>query len=144
VEIYTIGFTRKTAQEFFERIAVSGARSLTDVRRHPETQLSGFAKGRDLAYLLSHLSNVSYRREMLLAPSDSLLAAYRSKALDWKAYEEGYVCELAERKVESVLSRADYDRTVLLCSEATSEKCHRRVAVDYLARHWGPIVRVDL
>jgi uncharacterized protein (DUF488 family) len=144
VEIYTIGFTRKTAQEFFERIAASGARSLTDIRRHPDTQLSGFAKGRDLAYLLPKLSDVSYRSEVLLAPSESLLAAYRSKLLDWKEYEQGYASELAERRVETVLSRSDFDRTLLLCSEATSEKCHRRLAVNYLTRHWGPISRIDL
>jgi uncharacterized protein YeaO (DUF488 family) len=81
---------------------------------------------------------------MMLAPSDSLLSSYRSKTLDWKEYEQGYVAELVERKVETALAREDFNRTILLCSEATSEQCHRRLAVDYLARHWGPISRIDL
>jgi uncharacterized protein (DUF488 family) len=144
LEIYTIGFTRKTAEEFFERLLNSGARALIDVRRHPDTQLSGFAKGRDLVYLLPKLSQLPYQSELLLAPSDSLLAAYRGKTLNWQQYEQGYLVELAERGVETALSRSDFDKAVLLCSEATTEKCHRRLAVEYLSRHWGPISRIDL
>jgi uncharacterized protein (DUF488 family) len=144
LEIYTIGFTRKTAKEFFERLLNSGARALIDVRRHPDTQLSGFAKGRDLVYLLPKLSQLPYQSELLLAPSDSLLAAYRSKALNWQQYERGYFAELAERGVETALSYSDFDKVVLLCSEATAENCHRRLAVEYLARYWGPISRIDL
>jgi hypothetical protein len=106
--------------------------------------LSGFAKGRDLVYLLPRLSRIPYQSELLLAPSDSLLAAYRSKALDWQQYEQGYLIELAERNVETTLSRSDFDKAVLLCSEATADKCHRRLAVEYLARHWGPVSRIDL
>lgn len=144
MEIYTIGFTQKTAEQFFERIKSSGARSLTDIRRHPDSQLSGFAKGRDLSYLLLRLTNIPYREELLLAPSDAILRAYRDKKLTWKEYEREYNLELAERRVEDALKPVDLDGTVLLCSEATAEKCHRRLCVEYLAHRWGPIHRTDL
>jgi uncharacterized protein (DUF488 family) len=144
LEIYTIGFTRKSAREFFERIRASGARSLTDVRRHPDSQLSGFAKGRDLAYFLPALAGISYRLEQLLAPSPGLLAAYRDKTLNWSGYEQGFFSELTGRCVEAKLRRKDLDATILLCSEPTAERCHRRLCVEYLSRHWGAITRIDL
>jgi uncharacterized protein (DUF488 family) len=144
LEIYTIGFTRKTAEQFFERIKASGASSLTDVRRHPDSQLSGFAKGRDLSYLLPRLSSIPYRAELLLAPSDEILRAYRGRKLTWPEYERAYLSELAERRVEDVLDAEALAATILLCSEESPAKCHRRLAVEYLSRYWGAITQIDL
>jgi uncharacterized protein (DUF488 family) len=49
------------------------------------------------------------------------------------------------RKVESALSKESFGRrTVLLCSEATAEQCHRRLALEYLQSHWGGFTIVHL
>jgi uncharacterized protein (DUF488 family) len=144
LEIYTLGFTKKTAEQFFEIICQSSARSLTDVRRNPDSQLSGFAKGRDLKYLLPKLTSLPYRLELLLAPSQRILQDYRSKKLSWSEYEVEYLLELAERQVEHYLSEDMVDGTIFLCSEDTTAKCHRRLSVEYLSRHWGPIKQTDL
>ena len=144
MRVFTIGFTRKSAEQFFELIRSAGARSLTDVRRRPDTQLSGFAQARDLRYFVPKLADISYRHELLLAPSTELLNDYRRHGLAWEDYVPRYLGELAERRVETKLKRADLDGTILLCSEPTTERCHRRLCLEYLGEHWGPIERVDL
>jgi uncharacterized protein (DUF488 family) len=144
VRVFTIGFTRKSAEQFFELIRSSGARSLTDVRRRPDTQLSGFAQARDLRYFVPKLAGVSYRHELLLAPSTELLNDYRRHGLAWDDYVPRYLAELRERRVETALEPGDFDETILLCSEPTTKQCHRRLCLEYLSEHWGAITRIDL
>jgi uncharacterized protein (DUF488 family) len=144
MRVYTIGFTRKSAEQFFELIRSAGARSLTDVRRRPDTQLSGFAQARDLRYFVPILAGISYRHELLLAPSTELLNDYRRRGLAWSDYVPRYLAELRERRVEAVLEPADFEETILLCSEPTTQQCHRRLCLEYLAPHWGTITRIDL
>jgi uncharacterized protein (DUF488 family) len=144
MRVFTIGFTRKSAEQFFELIRSAGARSLTDVRRRPDTQLSGFAQARDLRYFVPKLAGISYRHELLLAPSTELLNDYRRHGLAWADYVPRYLAELRERRVESALKPADLDETILLCSEPTTERCHRRLCLEYLSEHWGTITRIDL
>ena len=144
LRIFTIGFTRKSAEQFFELIRSAGARSLTDVRRRPDTQLSGFAQARDLRYFLPKLAGIPYRHELLLAPSTELLNDYRRRGLAWDDYVPRYLADLRERRVEHVLKPADLDETILLCSEPATQQCHRRLCLEYLAEHWGAITRIDL
>ena len=139
MEIYSIGFTKTTAESFFARLSASGVRRLLDVRRNPSSQLSGFAKGRDLPYFLRELVGAEYVYEPLLAPSDEILAAYKRRGeMPWPEYEERFIALLREREVERRLDRdAFLTPTALHCSEATPERCHRRLALEYLAEHWG-------
>jgi uncharacterized protein (DUF488 family) len=144
VRVFTIGFTRKSAEQFFELIRSAAARSLTDVRRRPDTQLSGFAQARDLHYFLPKLAGIPYRHELLLAPSTELLNDYRRHGLAWEDYVPRYLAELRERRVETVLDPAAFDETILLCSEPTTQQCHRRLCLEYLEKYWGTITRIDL
>jgi uncharacterized protein (DUF488 family) len=144
VRVHTIGFTQKSAEQFFELIRSAGARSLTDVRRRPDTQLSGFAQARDLRYFVPKLAGITYRHELLLAPSTELLNDYRRHGLQWADYVPRYLAELRERQVETALKPSDLDETILLCSEPTTEQCHRRLCLEYLGEHWGTITRIDL
>lgn len=141
----TIGFTKKSAKQFFSILKEFGVKTLIDTRIRNSSQLSGFAKANDLEYFVKMLLSANYRHESLLAPSAESLKAYRNKELTWSEYEERYKTLLNERHVEKLLDqKLFFDHAVLLCSEDTSAKCHRRLAVDYLAEHWGPIFRKDL
>ena len=44
LKLYTIGFTKKSAEDFFELLSASGAVRLVDVRLKNVSQLAGFAK----------------------------------------------------------------------------------------------------
>ena len=137
VTIYTIGFTKKPAREFFGLLSESKARRLVDVRLNNVSQLSGFAKKADLAFFVHEICGMQYHHEPLLAPTSELLDSYRSGSVSWAEYEAAFNNLLTERAVELSLTRDLVDDSVLLCSEPTAQKCHRRLAAEYLARHWG-------
>jgi uncharacterized protein (DUF488 family) len=145
VEIYTIGFTQTTAEHFFRRLADAEVARLLDVRLNNSSQLAGFAKAQDLPYFLRELVGARYEHEPLLAPTQALLDAYKKHKGSWTLYEREFMALMAERRIESVLDPADFEtRTALLCSEATPERCHRRLVCDYLAMHWPAVRAIHL
>ncbi len=115
------------------------------MRLNNVSQLAGFSKRDDLAYFLGAICQAEYHHELLLAPSPELFDAYRHKHGAWDVFERGFLALMGERQVERKLDRALFaGPTVLLCSEPTAEHCHRRLALEYLARHWGDIEPVHL
>ena len=142
MDIYSIGFTHKSAREFFEILKANGIERLLDVRLSNTSQLAGFTKQADLEYFLKEICGAAYEHEPLLAPSEELFRAYRKEHGSWEALATGYLKLLKQRKVESALSKASFrKKTVLLCSEAAPDQCHRRLALEYLQKHW-PEIRV--
>ena len=132
--IYTIGFTKKSAKEFFEALRRSGARHLLDIRLHNTSQLAGFTKRDDFRYFLRQIANMEYHEMPILAPEDSFLNEYR-KTGDWAKFEQSYLELIRQRQVERHIDPALFeDGVVLLCSEAEPNRCHRRLAAEYLTR----------
>jgi uncharacterized protein (DUF488 family) len=145
VEIYTIGFTQTTAEHFFGRLKAAGIRRLLDVRLNNSSQLAGFAKARDLPYFLGELVGASYQHDPRLAPTARLLEDYKKRKGDWSHYERDFMELMAEREIERVISPNDFEiSTALLCSEATAERCHRRLVCEYLAQYWPNVRPIHL
>jgi uncharacterized protein (DUF488 family) len=134
--LYTIGFTQKTAEEFFGLLQSAGIRKLVDVRENRVGQLSGFAKFPDIAYFLDRLLGIEYVHEPLFAPTPEIRERYQATK-DWDEYERSFRVLMAERDVPQAIDPAAYEGCVaLLCSEPTAEKCHRRLVGEMLAEHW--------
>ena len=145
VEAYTIGFTRKSAEQFFGTLGKVGVRRLIDVRCNNTSQLAGFSKRDDLRYFLREICGIEYVHEPSLAPTADLLSSYRKSKLGWDEYEQRYLQLIASRGVEDKIDRRLFDvPTALLCSEATAEHCHRRLALEYLGSRWGDLNVVHL
>jgi uncharacterized protein (DUF488 family) len=145
VEIYTTGFTQKSAEEFFESLRRGGIKRLLDVRLNNVSQLAGFSKREDLRYFLRALLGVDYLHEPLLAPTQELLDSYRKAKSGWGAYEQRFLALMREREIERRIDRSLFDiPTVLLCSEATAEHCHRRLVAEYLQAAWGDLTITHL
>jgi uncharacterized protein (DUF488 family) len=146
MEIFTIGFTKTTAEDFFGRLKSNRIERLLDVRLNNRSQLAGFAKRDDLAFFLRELIEASYEHAPLLAPTEEILNAYKRKgAMPWSEYEDRFLALMQERRIESELDKASFERrTVLLCSEDTPDRCHRRLVAEYLADHWGGIEIIHL
>jgi len=142
VILYTIGFTKTSAENFFGRIRKAGVSAVLDVRLKTDSQLSGFAKKQDLVFFLKELLDVGYRQELMLAPTKSLLDSYKKKDISWSTYESAYIELISARKVESMIKPEDVDRSCFLCSEDTPHKCHRRLAAEYLSSCWGEIIQI--
>ena len=137
MKVFTIGFTRKTAAEFFGLLRQSPAQRVVDVRLNNTSQLSGFAKKDDLAYFLQEICGMDYRHLPELAPTKEMLYAYRQEHRDWNAYAGQFLALMRERRIEQTVPREIIEGACLLCSEAHPAQCHRRLAAEYLDRAWG-------
>ncbi len=145
MEICTIGFTQSTAERFFARLADARVERLLDVRLNNTSQLAGFAKVQDLPFFARELVGATYEHEPLLAPTQDILDAYKKRKGDWAAYETEFLALMEHRRIHEVLSPASFERrTVLLCSEATAEHCHRRLVCEFLAERWPDVEIVHL
>lgn len=85
MRLFTIGFTKKSAESFFETLRKSGARRVVDVRLNNVSQLAGFAKKQDLAYFLDEICGMEYVHEPLLAPTQEMLDEYKKQRGRWQA-----------------------------------------------------------
>ncbi len=143
--LYTIGFAQKNAEKFFMLLREHEVKYLVDVRLRPNGQLSGFARGNDLAYFLPALSNCEYVHNPLLAPAPEILDDYR-KDKDWNAYVRRFDALMEQRNVPCVLDRTIFESApcCLLCSEPTPEQCHRRLVAERIARSWASVNVVHL
>ena len=145
MEIYSIGFTQKSAAQFFDLLKCHSIRRLLDVRLNNVSQLAGFSKRDDLAYFLREIVGAEYQHEPMLAPTQELLDAYKKLKGNWSDYERNFNALMAEREVDKRLDPNSFNvPTVLLCSEATAEHCHRRLVLDFLNERWGGVRAVHL
>ena len=139
MKIYTIGFTKKTAEQFFETLSASGAKRLVDVRLNNVSQLAGFAKKQDIAYFLGKICGMDYVHLPVLAPTRELLDEYKKRKGDWQIYERGFLSLMRERRIEETVSREVLADSCLLCSEDKPHHCHRRLVAEYLKEHWSDV-----
>jgi uncharacterized protein (DUF488 family) len=134
--LFTIGFTKKTAEEFFRLLQDAKVEKLIDIRENRVGQLAGFAKYPDLAFFLRRVAGITYDYQPIFAPSTEIRTAYR-ESHDWAEYEKLYLELMAQRRALEQVEPASFEgRVAFLCSEAEPEKCHRRLVAEMLAQDW--------
>ena len=146
MRLYTIGFTQKTAEEFFNLLKSNHVQRLADIRLRPDGQLAGFAKKDDLPYFLLHLADgCQYVHLPMLAPTKEILDGYRGDH-NWPRYVAVFEALMDQRGIPAGLDKGEFDRlaTCLLCSESTAEKCHRRLVAERLAAYWPDLDVIHL
>lgn len=145
MRIHMIGFTKKTAEEFFGLLRHAGIKRLIDIRLHNSSQLAGFTKQNDLAFFLKKICGADYTHEPLLAPTQEIMDAYKKRKGSWAEFEKAFLKLMAQRKIEKTLDGSLF-RTpaVLLCSEVKAGECHRSLVLKYLDRKWGNVDGVHL
>ena len=145
MEVYSIGFTQKTAEQFFTLLRRAGIRQLLDVRLNNVSQLAGFTKRDDLRFFLREVCGADYQHEPLLAPTKEMLKEYKKNKGSWLDYETKFLALMTDRKIEERIDRTLFSvPTALLCSEPTAEHCHRRLVLEYLRDKWGDLTIAHL
>jgi uncharacterized protein (DUF488 family) len=139
MKIYTIGFTKKSAEEFFTKLQQAGVQRVVDIRLNNVSQLAGFSKKDDLSYFLRAICNLDYVHLPKLAPTQLILDEFKKRKGDWQIYERQFLELLASRQIEKKISRELIDGACLLCSEDTPTHCHRRLVAEYLKGKWGDV-----
>jgi uncharacterized protein (DUF488 family) len=145
MNLYTIGFTHKTARQFFDLLQQNGVQRIIDIRLYPGGQLAGFTKQADLPYFLRELIDCDYRHLSELAPTDELLKSFRSDK-NWQKYEPAFFALMQQRGIPEKLDRSLFEEKTccLLCSEATPEHCHRRLVAELLASKWEGVTVIHI
>jgi len=143
VHICTVGFTKKTAKEFFERLRLFRIQRVIDVRLNNISQLAGFSKKGDLEYFLEQILGVTYIHMPMLAPTQDILDAYKKHQGDWPVYEQQFLELMRKREIEKRLEPSMIDGGCLLCSEDKPHHCHRRLVAEYLSQKWGEAVKIE-
>jgi uncharacterized protein (DUF488 family) len=144
IKIFTIGFTKTTACNFFDRLKKSGAKKIVDVRLNNVSQLSGFAKRDDLKFFADQLCGTTYEHIPELAPTKDILDDYKKrKEMSWEEYEERFLKLMADRQIEK-LNPDRIDGGCLLCSEDKPHYCHRRLVAEYLKKKWDDVKIIHL
>ncbi len=126
IHLYTIGFTKKSAEEFFSKLCGSDIKRVVDVRLNNVSQLAGFTKKDDLRYFLRTICGIEYMHLPTLAPTKELLDAYKKQKGLWETYEKGFIELMSSRRVAEAVSKDLLDGACLLCSEDEPQHCHRR------------------
>lgn len=132
IKLYTIGFKKKSAQEFFELLKAYNVKRLIDIRLNNTSQLAGFTKSRDLLYFLKEICKAEYIHKPELAPTKALLDNYKKNKLTWQDYEGIFNGILSDRKINEKIKLEELDNACLLCSEQEPDQCHRRLVAEYL------------
>jgi uncharacterized protein (DUF488 family) len=144
IEVFTIGFTQKTARTFFELLRSSGAKRIVDVRLNNISQLAGFAKKDDLRYFAHEVCDIDYMHLPELAPTKDILDAYKKHRGDWAVYTEKFLKLMEQRRVEDTIPKDILDGGCLLCSEHEPEHCHRSLVIQYLQERWNGTATVKV
>ncbi|MDR3090521.1 MAG: DUF488 domain-containing protein [Desulfobulbaceae bacterium] len=139
MKIFTIGFTKKNAEQFFGRLKAAGLSKIIDIRLNNVSQLAGFTKKDDLRFFLREILGIDYVHEPQLAPTKDILDAYKKNGGNWDAYERGFLDLLSSRHIEKKLDKNTFAGACLLCSEANPEHCHRRLVAEYLRDQWNDV-----
>jgi len=139
MKIFTIGFTKKSAEEFFTKLSRAGVKRIVDVRLNNVSQLAGFTKRDDLRYFTKAICGVEYVHLPDLAPTQDMLDEYKKKGRDWSVYEKKFLDLMVKRRIEATIPKEVIDSACLLCSEDKPYHCHRRLVAEYLKEKWGEV-----
>lgn len=135
MDIYTIGFTQKNASAFFGLIKGSNISTLIDVRLNNISQLAGFAKKDDLKFFLKELCGAEYIHLPEMAPTKTILDAYKKGDMQWEEYEDKFLNLMSQRHIERTVTPSLLENGCLLCSEHKPHYCHRRLVIEYLNKN---------
>lgn len=138
MKLFTIGFTKTSAEYFFDRLSKAHVKKLVDVRLNNVSQLAGFAKRDDLRYFTRAICGIEYQHLPQLAPTQDILNEYKKSKGGWPLYEQRFLDLMGKRKIEN-LDRSQLEGGCLLCSEDKPHYCHRRLVAEYLREKWGDV-----
>ena len=139
VKLFSIGFTKKSAEYFFETLRKAGIKRVVDVRLNNVSQLAGFSKKNDLKYFLKEIADIDYVHLPELAPTKNILDAFKKHKGDWGDYERDFLELMQQRQIEEMVSKDLLNKGCLLCSEDKPHHCHRRLVADYLKEKWQQV-----
>lgn len=135
-KLLTIGYTKKSLEDFIGRLRRAGVDCVVDIRLQNTSQLAGFAKRDDLEFLLKKGFGIDYVHIVEFAPTQEMLDHYH-KSKSWDDYRSGYSKLIDGRKMvelfQDMARQHGWKRPCLLCAEDKADTCHRRLLAEAIA-----------
>ena len=140
-KIFTIGFTKKTAADFFNLLESHDVSKVVDVRLYNTSQLLGFSKYPDVEFFLRRVADIEYVHDLYFTPTERILDSYKKKFITWSGYEEAFAALMASREIDDYIRKnyAGADKLCLLCTEQSPTNCHRRLVAERIAEVLGDV-----
>ena len=139
--IYSIGHSTRTIEDFIDLLNENGIELLVDVRTFPMSRynpqfnketLTSSLKHHGISYL--HLAKLGGRRGKTSTSSHNTAWEHSS----FRNYADYAETEPFREGLEELIALARKSRTCYMCSEAVWWRCHRRIITDYLlSRGWN-------
>jgi uncharacterized protein (DUF488 family) len=130
--LYTIGFTQKSAKIFFGLLNSNPIDIVLDIRLNNTSQLAAFSKYPDIEFFLKEICDITYKHDVLFAPTDDILVAFKKKQITWDEYVAAFEKIKKDRKLkEHIVKNYMFENNIcLLCSEQTPNQCHRSLVAN--------------
>jgi uncharacterized protein (DUF488 family) len=133
-EVFTVGHSTRSIEEFVRLLRIYGIRRLVDVRTIPRSRhnpqfsheaLSRALHGRRLHY--RHLKALGGLRHVQV---NSPNAGWRNAS--FRAFADYMQTPAFAQALEELIGLAATERTVIMCAEAVPWRCHRSLIADAL------------
>lgn len=144
MKLFTIGFTKKSAEEFFTCLQKAGVSRVVDIRLNNTSQIAGFAKAKDLKYFLRAIAGIDYVHITDFAPTQDILDNFKKNKGSWTEFESKFKNLMSQRRISETATKVLHENDCLLCSEHEPEHCHRRLVAEHLKKHLTNIEVVHL
>jgi uncharacterized protein (DUF488 family) len=144
IEIWTVGHSTRSAEDFLHLLTSNSIEVLVDVRsfpsskRHPQfnkAALEEFLKAEGIRYL--HFPGLGGRRTPL---HDSINTAWQNAG--FRGYADYMQTAAFEKAIKELLEVASNSRTAIMCAEAVWWRCHRSLIADYLKAKEVEVVHI--
>ena len=142
--LWTIGYERLLPEALVAELRYAGVRRVIDVRFRPQSRRPGMSKTRLAALLAEHGIAYEHRRA-LGTPADLRYLFHSGRVAEAAAAYRRHVEASAADELDALadeLTRAP--ATALLCLEADSAGCHRRLVAEALTRRRADLTVIDL
>ena len=143
-EIWTIGHSRRSAEEFLELLQAYEIEALADVRRFAVSrrfphfsQLELFKSMMHAGIEYVHFSELGGRRRPM---PDSPNTAWRNES--FRGYADYMMSPTFQKGVERLMELANQKRTAVVCAEAVWWRCHRALIADYLKARGVTVIHI--
>lgn len=132
-ELWTIGHSTRSGEDFVELLRANSVQTLVDVRRFPGSRRYPHFNAEALREVLArngiryeHFPDLGGRRTAL---KDSPNTAWRNEA--FRGYADYMMTQEFSRAMTRLLEIAAQKRTAVMCAESLWWQCHRALIADY-------------
>jgi uncharacterized protein (DUF488 family) len=142
--VYTIGHSRRSAQEFVDILQAYEIGLLADIRTVPRSRRNPQFASEALQVSLAE-KGIGYVHLPALGglrhpKKDSTNRAWRNES--FRGYADYMQTEEFARAVDDLISRAAWRKTAIMCAEAVPWRCHRSLVADALFARGVEVIEI--